>query len=87
MTDVELLVIHNIGGMKHNEQWGRNKDDKTIRTIIHIPFVPANQWLDYHRQQLTGTERNSENQSFVRVGQLNKRRPSQFEHQSIKRES
>ena len=39
-------------GVKHIDQWGRNKDDKTIRTIIHIPFVPANQRLDYHRQQL-----------------------------------
>ena len=29
---------------------------KTIRTIIHIPFVPANQQLDYHRQQLAGRE-------------------------------
>ena len=60
-----IIIDLIIGGVKHNDQWDRNKDDKTIRTIIHITFVLANQWLDYHRQQITGTERNSENQSFV----------------------
>ena len=65
-----IIIDLIISGVKHNDQWSRSKDDKTIRTKIHIPFVPANQRLDYHRQQLAGTERNNENQSFVRVGQL-----------------
>ena len=60
-----IIIDLIISSVKHNDQWDRNKDDMTIRTTIHIPFVPAIQRLDYHRQQLTETERNSENQSFV----------------------
>ena len=85
-----IIIDLIIGGVKHNDQWDRNKDDKTIGTIILIPFVPANQRLDYHRQQRAGTDRKvrtrvlSEWGSF---GQPNKRRPRQFEHQSIRKES
>ena len=86
-----IIIDLIIGCVKHNDQWGRSKDDKTIRTIIHIPFVPANQRLDYHRQQLAWTERETVRTRFLSewdsFGQPNKRRPSQFEHQSIRKES
>ena len=75
-----IIIYLIIRGVKHNDQWDRNKDDKTIRTIIHIHFVPAKQRLDYHRQQLAGTERKVRTRVFFfssgaalgSFGQLNK---------------
>ncbi len=63
-----IIIDLIIDGVRHNDQWGRNKDDKMIRTIIHIPFVPANQRLDYHRQQLAGTERKVRTRVFFPSG-------------------
>ena len=86
-----IIIDLIIGGVKYNNQWGRSKNDKTIRTIIHISFVPANQRLDYPRQQFAGTKRETVRTKVLSewgsFGQPNKRRPSQFEHQSIRKES